>query len=87
MTDKVTCKNCKFNRASWFTRTFSSSIWWTCGIKKTESYYNVVDGTYRPGRYEDCSTMRLDENLCGKGAKAWMPRSKKDLFLLLKHVK
>lgn len=87
MSDQINCKNCKFNRASWFTRHFSSSVWWTCELKQSEPVYNVVDGSTRPAEYASCSLVRHDEDLCGKNAKAWMPRSKKDLFLLLKHVK
>ena len=87
MTAQVTCKNCKLNRASWLSRNFANSVWWTCSLKKSEPVYNVVDGTTKPAEYASCSSVRWDEDLCGENAKAWIPRSKKDLFLLLTHVK
>ena len=82
----MTCKNCAHNRGSWVTRNFSNSVWWTCDLAMTEPRFNRVDGKTTPGEYESCSAVRRNESLCGKEAKAWTPRRKKDLFLLLKRI-
>lgn len=86
MTDKVTCKTCSHNRSSWFVRTFSSSVWWTCDIDYTEPVYNPVDGKTSAGYYASCSVARGVESICGKEGKHWKPRNKKDMFIYLKRI-
>ena len=86
MTDKVTCKTCTHNRASWFARTFAHSIWWTCDLKYTEPVYNPVDGKTSAGYYTGCSIARAVSDICGVEGKNWKPRNKKDMFIYLKRI-
>jgi hypothetical protein len=66
-------------------RTFGSSFFWQCKLKITEPRFNPVDGKTTPARHERCSDVRWDEKVCGRDAKAWQPRHKKDLFVFLKN--
>ena len=85
MTNQVTCKNCLHNASSWWQRNLNgSSFFWQCRLKTLPEKYNPVDGTTTKERFERCADVRWDEKICGKDAKAWQPRNKKDLFLFLK---
>jgi hypothetical protein len=88
MNNNVTCKNCKNNISNWFTRNFSASVWWKCGIE--ENYepvsYNPVDGTSKGGYYNSCGLARGLSDRCGTEGKRWEPRHKRDLFVFLKRI-
>lgn len=87
MSERVTCRTCKHNRASWFQRTFNTSSWdWTCSLDFHEPQYDPVTGKTKKGYYEGCGVVRVKEKICGKDAKAWEPYYKQDLLTYLKRV-
>lgn len=87
MTDNVTCKTCKHNRASWMERTFNTNTWsWSCNLAYEPPEYDPVTGQTRKGRYDSCSVVRVKEAVCGKNGKAWEPYYKRDLFTYLKRI-
>jgi len=87
MTDAVTCKTCRHNRANWMERTFNVSTWsWQCSLDYNPPEYDPVTGATRPGRHESCNVVRVKEKICGKDGKAWEPCYKRDLFAYLKRI-
>lgn len=78
------CKDCKFSEASFADRLFNFSAGFRCKIPEsfTEEKYDPVTGKSKPGFYNYCSVMRIDD-ACGPKAKLWEPRHKKHLFLML----
>jgi hypothetical protein len=87
MTDQVTCRTCKHNRANWLDRTFNVNAWaWECNLDYKEPEYNPVNGKTTKGRFESCGVVRVKEKICGKAAKAWEPYYKRDILTYLKRI-
>jgi hypothetical protein len=87
MSDKVTCRTCKHNRASWLQRTFNlSPMFWDCSLDYRAPEYDPVTGGSTKGYYESCSVVRVKDKICGKDAKAWAPYYKRDILTYLKRI-
>jgi hypothetical protein len=81
----VSCKDCKYNRADWISRTFElDPKSWECEQGITEGKIDVVTGKKLPNIYRSCSYMRGGPQ-CGADGRLWSPRNtKKFLFKLIR---
>lgn len=85
--EQLLCKDCQHSRAKWHTRILNDSYGWSCELDYCEPRVNPVTGCITSGFYHSCAATRTDINICGPTAKAWQPRTKKDLFTLLRVVR
>ncbi len=84
------CKDCKNAMVSTIEKILSfgnpASYSYKCRKAFTEGHleYDAVTGpTKVSAKYEYCSVARIDNKQCGKDAKLWEPKHKKDLFKFL----
>lgn len=82
--EQLNCHDCAHSQANWLFRLTKFSAGYTCKLDYREPYTNQVTGRVTAGYYYPCSATRIDEKVCGRSAKAWTPRTKKDIFTLLK---
>jgi hypothetical protein len=86
MNKELLCKDCAHAiLPAWHRRWLYSVRFADCKKSYVEPRFNPVDGTSSPGYYAPASVVRVDRTICGPDAKSWMPRTKYDLFKLIKH--
>ena len=85
--EQLNCHDCAHSRANFLVRLFRLSSGYRCGLDWRPDRYDHVTGRTDPGYYYTCSSTRIDTRVCGPEAKAWTPRTKKDMFTLLKVVR
>ena len=82
--EQLRCHDCAHSRANFLTRVTRTSFGYRCNLDWKEPRVDKVTGRTQPGYYAFCSSTRCDSAICGFAAKAWTPRTKKDIFTLLK---
>lgn len=84
------CKDCKHSMVSTIEKILSfgrpASYGYKCKLAFTDAHleYDAVTGPKKiSAKYDYCSVARIDNRKCGKDAKLWEPKHKKDLFKFL----
>jgi hypothetical protein len=86
MNKELLCKDCEHAiLPSWPMRLLHGVRFAECRKSYVEPKFNPVDGTSSAGFYESALVVRIDTKICGPDATSWMPRTKYDLFKLIKH--
>jgi len=91
MSDKVSCKSCKYVKFNWKNPfSWGTPFAYKCTRHLVDEIreWNPVTGTVdiTEVHYENCSTNRRDYGPCGPEGKNWEPKNKKDLFKYIKRI-
>ena len=78
------CHDCAHSRANFLARLTRTSFGYRCSLDWKEPRTDNVTGKVQDGYYAYCASTRFNNEICGSNAKAWTPRTKKDIFTLLK---
>jgi hypothetical protein len=90
MSSELFCKDCKHSfRSIWSLPVWGSGIEWRCrrAFVPEKVEVDLVKGSKTvPAHYQSCVTARSwSDSICGKEGRFWEPKTKKLLFLQIKH--
>jgi len=92
--EKVTCRDCVHSFVKWFDYPFAllnRELFTHCKkgwIEPQNQFDPVIGNKTIPGHYRKAGIERLELNddRCGPEGRNWMPKDKKNFFVLLKRV-
>ena len=88
MNRELLCKDCEHAiLPSWPERLLYGVRFANCKKGYVEPEFSPVTGKSSSGYYAPAAVVRVDTKICGPEARAWMPRTRQDLFKLIKHAR